>query len=110
MEEEDLQRPPEAVAITEDGLLHMLTLREGTGEVPPKHARCLGEPSDAIDAEWRCRLPACCSRGKASHSPIALPPAAAAAAAASGAGPQLRHPRHAPLAATLLLQSTMSGG
>lgn len=35
--------PPEAQALTPDGQLHKLTLREGSGDVPPKHARCLGE-------------------------------------------------------------------
>lgn len=37
--------PPEAEALTSDGQLHKLTLREGEGELPPKHARCLGEGS-----------------------------------------------------------------
>ncbi|KAL4443626.1 hypothetical protein ABPG75_011363 [Micractinium tetrahymenae] len=41
MSELDLARPAEAVPLTEDGLLHLLTLREGEGDVPPKHARCL---------------------------------------------------------------------
>lgn len=36
-----LRRPDEAVALTDDGLLHVLTLREGEGVVPPKHSRCL---------------------------------------------------------------------
>ena len=35
--------PPEAQPLTADGQLHKLTLREGSGDVPPKHARCLGE-------------------------------------------------------------------
>lgn len=39
--------PPEAEALTSDGQLHKLTLREGEGELPPKHARCLGEGSSA---------------------------------------------------------------
>lgn len=41
-------KPPEdAEALTSDGQLHKLTLREGVGELPPKHARCLGERSPA---------------------------------------------------------------
>ena len=35
--------PPEAEALTSDGQLLKLTLREGVGDLPPKHARCLGE-------------------------------------------------------------------
>lgn len=43
--------PPEATALTDDGQLHMLTLREGSGEAPPKHARCLGGARSAMG--WR---------------------------------------------------------
>lgn len=35
------------MAITEDGKLYVLTLREGEGELPPKHSRCLGKDDQA---------------------------------------------------------------
>lgn len=52
MDEAERRPPAEAVQVTDDGLLHKLTLQEGTGEVPPKHARCLGERQCA---GWRWR-------------------------------------------------------
>lgn len=50
------QPPPEATALTDDGQLHILTLRPGGGEQPPKHARCLGEASGRAagrGARWK---------------------------------------------------------
>ena len=56
--------PADAEALTSDGQLLKLTLREGSGELPPKHARCLGEGSPAPHC-WkprgqarRCRIAA----------------------------------------------------
>lgn len=41
MEEEQRQAPADAVQVTDDGVLQKLVLQEGTGELPPLHARCL---------------------------------------------------------------------
>ena len=35
--------PDEAINVTEDGGVKRLVVREGTGDVPPLHSRCLGE-------------------------------------------------------------------
>jgi hypothetical protein len=43
MEEVQRQPPAEAVPVTDDGLVKKIVLQEGTGALPPKHARCLGE-------------------------------------------------------------------
>ena len=59
MEDSERRPPPDAVALTSDGALHKLVLREGTGEMPPKHARALGECCGAGQAvqRWLARLP-----------------------------------------------------
>jgi hypothetical protein len=59
MEDSERRPPADAVAVTGDGALHKLVLQEGTGEMPPKHARCLGEccsgagPCNALQ-RWVC--------------------------------------------------------
>lgn len=35
--------PEGATAVVEDGGVKMLIVKEGTGELPPMHSRCLGE-------------------------------------------------------------------
>jgi len=72
--------PADAEALTSDGQLLKLTLREGSGELPPKHARCLGEGSPAPHCwkargqERRCRIAAATPDQWASP-PLAAPSA-----------------------------------
>lgn len=56
MEEEQRQAPADAVQVTDDGVLQKLVLQEGTGELPPLHARCLGGQCAGHEA---CNMAAC---------------------------------------------------
>ena len=76
----EMQRPPEAVPITKNGALHKLVLHEGTGELPPKHARCLGEvnlprPGVQLAASgcWRVRCVQGVTAGVRAASTTRLP-------------------------------------
>jgi hypothetical protein len=64
MEDSERPPPPDAVAVTADGALCKLVLQEGTGEMPPKHARCLGEScsgaGDAGGGAASAAAAACC--------------------------------------------------